>query len=426
MCFDVTSTLLATASSDYTTKIWDIHAQYCTHNLKGALGIIRCVRFHPLIEEKRMLKCVTGSEDGKLRVYNLGTSELTACLDGHFSAITCFEFINYIDSDRDYNYLLSSSRDKVMIVWDLKNYSKIHTIPVYEAVESFQLVGSLLDELTERYFITMGNEGVLKLWDSKTSQIIYKQDESLKIENIRRTDINLQQCLIQSIYVKNINTLVLITIDQLMVFIKLDKDLIRNVCQNVSPLNNKDLFHSYKQLIGDHGEILDAQLINDNLLAVATNNEFVKIYDLNTWNCKLLKGHTDLVIALAVFNTPDQDTNYLASSSKDSTIRLWKISKNNLSNEYEYECVSTGIGHTQDVGALAFCKQKFDFLVSGSIDTTIKRWQIGSDLKLSVKFTVKAHDKDINSVCVSPNDKLIASGSSDKTIKVKIIFFFKI
>ena len=79
---------------------------------------------------------------------------------------------------------------------------------------------------------------------------------------------------------------------------------------------------------------------------------------------------------------------------------------------------STGIGHTQDVGAIAFCKQKFDFLVSGSIDTTIKRWQIGSDLKLSVKFTVKAHDKDINSVCVSPNDKLIASGSSDKTIKV--------
>jgi U3 small nucleolar RNA-associated protein 13 len=300
----------------------------------------------------------------------------------------------------------------------LKNYSKIHTIPVYEAVESFQLIGSLLDELTERYFITMGNEGVLKLWDSKTSQIIYKQDESLKIENIRRTDINLQQCIIQSIYVKNINTLVLITIDQLIVFIKLDKDLIRNVCQNVSPLINKDLFHSYKQLIGDHGEILDAQLINDNLLAVATNNEFVKIYDLNTWNCKLLKGHTDLVIALAVFNTPDQDTNYLASSSKDSTIRLWKISKNNLNNEYDYECVSTGIGHTQDVGALAFCKQKFDFLVSGSIDTTIKRWQIGSDLKLSVKFTVKAHDKDINSVCVSPNDKLIASGSSDKTIKV--------
>ena len=171
-------------------------------------------------------------------------------------------------------------------------------------------------------------------------------------------------------------------------------------------------------MIGDHGEILDAQLINDSLLALATNNEFVKIYDLNTWNCKLLKGHNDLVISLCVYNT-NTEVDYLASSSKDSTIRLWKISKNNNSNnEYDYECVSTGIGHTQDVGALAFGRQKFEFLVSGSIDTTIKRWQIESDFKLSVKFTVKAHEKDINSVCVSPNDKLIASGSSDKLIKV--------
>lgn len=35
MCFDNTSTLLATGSSDHTTKVWDIEAQYCTHNLKG-------------------------------------------------------------------------------------------------------------------------------------------------------------------------------------------------------------------------------------------------------------------------------------------------------------------------------------------------------------------------------------------------------
>ncbi len=35
-----------------------------------------------------------------------------------------------------------------------------------------------------------------------------------------------------------------------------------------------------------------------------------------------------------------------------------------------------------------------------------------------MRWTSKAHDKDVNSVCVSPNDKLIASGSSDKTAKV--------
>ncbi len=215
--------------------------------------------------------------------------------------------------------------------------------------------------------------------------------------------------------------MVLVTFEQLIVFVKLNTDLILETCQK-NEETKIDLFHTYKQFIGDHGEILDAQILtaNENLLALATNNEFIKIYDMNTWNCRLLKGHNDLVISLAVFTNRNNNSgilvDYLASSSKDSTIRLWKISTN-TNNEYEYECVSVGLGHTQDVGALAFSKQNLEFLVSGSIDTTIKMWQISKDT-LSVKYTMKAHEKDINSISISSNDKLIASGSSDKTLKV--------
>lgn len=41
MDFDVSSTLLASGSSDTTIKLWDIDKQYCTHNLKGHTGVIR-------------------------------------------------------------------------------------------------------------------------------------------------------------------------------------------------------------------------------------------------------------------------------------------------------------------------------------------------------------------------------------------------
>jgi U3 small nucleolar RNA-associated protein 13 len=37
--------------------------------------------------------------------------------------------------------------------------------------------------------------------------------------------------------------------------------------------------------------------------------------------------------------------------------------------------------------------------------------------------TVIGHEKDINSIAVAPNDKLIASASQDKTIKVLNIQF---
>lgn len=40
---------------------------------------------------------------------------------------------------------------------------------------------------------------------------------------------------------------------------------------------------------------------------------------------------------------------------------------------------------------------------------------------LNVDVTEIAHDKDINSVSVSPNDKLIATGSQDKTAKVSFV-----
>lgn len=38
----------------------------------------------------------------------------------------------------------------------------------------------------------------------------------------------------------------------------------------------------------------------------------------------------------------------------------------------------------------------------------------------SAKIAMVAHAKGINSVCVAPNDSLCATGSQDKTIKVRL------
>jgi len=299
MCFDTTSTLLATGSSDHTTKVWDIQAQYCTHNLKGAQGVVTFCQFHPLIE--KFQSCVTGSEDGKLRVYNLNTSKLEACLEGHFSSITNGQYINYTEESHEFNHLLSTSRDKVLIIWDLKKFEKIRTIPVYESVESFLMVREFLDnQKSDRYLLTMGNAGVLKLWDTKSSKCLFEQNEldSPKIRNQNQDESDLDQCIIQSIFVKSKSLLVLVTIDQLIVFVELKPQSVESLLDGNSPTS--EAFYVSKQFIGDHGEILDAQIlnVNENLLALATNSEFVKVYDLNTWDCKLLKGHKDLVISL--------------------------------------------------------------------------------------------------------------------------------
>ena len=70
------------------------------------------------------------------------------------------------------------------------------------------------------------------------------------------------------------------------------------------------------------------------------------------------------------------------------------------------------------------CRMSASFVVSGSQDQTIKVWTLPGEFEeddvvhLHSRATERAHDKDINSITVSPNDKLIATGSQDKTAKV--------
>lgn len=69
-----------------------------------------------------------------------------------------------------------------------------------------------------------------------------------------------------------------------------------------------------------------------------------------------------------------------------------------------------------------------DFIVSGSQDTTAKVWSlenlildhdmINEPQNLSSLFTLKTHDKEVNSITVSFNDKQFATASADKTAKV--------
>jgi WD40 repeat protein len=84
------------------------------------------------------LKIFTGSEDTTIRVYDLKTSNLISSFEGHFSTITSFQFIN------NDSYLLSSSRDNVVIVWNLTNLQSIinpfKTIPIYEVCLDFKII----------------------------------------------------------------------------------------------------------------------------------------------------------------------------------------------------------------------------------------------------------------------------------------------
>lgn len=63
----------------------------------------------------------------------------------------------------------------------------------------------------------------------------------------------------------------------------------------------------FPQFVGYNDEILDVCFAGSDQthLAVATNSSEWKLYNLDTMNCQLLEGHTDVVLSLEINDSGD-------------------------------------------------------------------------------------------------------------------------
>ncbi|KAJ3283751.1 Transducin (beta)-like 3 [Blyttiomyces sp. JEL0837] len=172
-----------------------------------------------------------------------------------------------------------------------------------------------------------------------------------------------------------------------------------------------------RQIAGYNEEVVDLAFLKKcpNLLAIASNSEQIRIQDMNTPFCDILNGHSEAVICI----DQSADGTLLASGSKDKSVIIWRFSD----TEKKFKMMGQCLGHTDAVGAIAFARKTNTSIISGSQDLTVKMWDISSDKsgevpKFKSLFTFQAHDKDINSIAIAPNDKVFATGSQDKTAKV--------
>lgn len=116
----------------------------------------------------------------------------------------------------------------------------------------------------------------------------------------------------------------------------------------------------------------------------------------------VLRGHTGWIGRIAW----SPDGSYLASPSKDKTIRIWDARSG--------ACVHTLEGHNYVVINVAWSPDG-KHLASASDDETILLWDAGSGKHLQ---TLKGHTNSVSSVAWSPDGKRLASASFDKTIRL--------
>ena len=156
-------------------------------------------------------------------------------------------------------------------------------------------------------------------------------------------------------------------------------------------------------------------------------------------DARLLEGHSDIVLAL----DHSADGSLLASTSKDRSARVWAPIQYDDDTQWGYQCVAVCEGHAESIGAVAFSRADSSgvadapaFFFTGSQDRTIKMWDLTGvpssgtpakngeetkQIKCKSLTTLKAHEKDINSLDVAPNNRLLVSGSQDRTAKIYAI-----
>lgn len=457
IAIDSTGTLLGTGSADGVIKLWDIRGGFVTHTLRGHNGVISALHFfEPAAPEttgekaskqkKKHRKDVesagdtmagivhgdtatarfrlaSGSEDGKIRIWDLSKRKSIATLDSHVSVVRSFDF------SASLNILVSASRDKTTVIWDAHTWGIKRVIPIIEVVESVGFVGS------SAFIFTGGEFGRLRIWDSGTGREITGEqpsggegDEIIHVLHNSQMNFLLSVHADQSLLLHSTSTL-----------------------SETSPGSKIEALPLIRRISGTHDEIIDLAFVTPerSLLALATNSESIRLVALATQNTDpspvntgtyfgadvaLLEGHEDIVICLDV----DWSGCWLATGAKDNTARLWRIDHARKS----YEHYATYTGHAESLGAIALAQQPASsksltpgplenlpkFLLTGSQDKTIKRWNLGRPSKTNTKsgtqplsravYTRKAHDKDINAISVNHDNTLFASASQDRTVKI--------
>ncbi|KAM3534043.1 hypothetical protein MY4038_002696 [Beauveria bassiana] len=446
LAVDRTSTLLATGGTDGAIKVWDIAKGYVTHTFRGPSVLVSALHFFEVASRSEdaarsrkgkapprddgehedsntiSFRLISGSQDGKVKVWDLNKRSCIANLDSHVSDV---KGLDYCPTQ---HAIVTASRDKTLIWWDAKSWKIRKVVPCLELVEA----AAFFDDGNLTY--SAGANGCLRIWDTDTGKELTP----------KQTEKSEEEAFVTALYRPGLPFVLGVQVDHTLALYKLPKKAESASLSAPEP---------FRRISGTHDDIIDLAYIlpDSSLLALATNSEDVRLISVAEpgaddtspgWSTAsvpyfgqdtaLLKGHEDIVISLDV----DWSGHWIATGAKDNTAKLWRIDHANRS----YTCWATFSGHAESIGAVGLPRitpqessQAYQdplshppaFLITGSQDQTVKKWEVprksqqqGSKSGAKSFYTRKAHDKDINAIDIHHSGNLFASASQDKTVKI--------
>jgi guanine nucleotide-binding protein subunit beta-2-like 1 protein len=168
---------------------------------------------------------------------------------------------------------------------------------------------------------------------------------------------------------------------------------------------NDQIGYPKRSFTGHSHFVQDVAISSDAAFALSASwDGSLRLWDLNTGETtKRFVGHTKDVLSVAF----SADNRQIVSGSRDRTINLW-----NTLGEKKYSFISNDNGHHDWVSCVRFSPNPSPnpLVVSAGWDKVVKVWNINT---CKLETNLIGHTEYINTVTVSPDGSLCASGGKD-------------
>ncbi|KAK3580317.1 hypothetical protein CHS0354_003552 [Potamilus streckersoni] len=141
--------VLVTGGEDRKVNLWEIGRPNCVMSLTGHTTPVEAVRFG---QNENMV--VAGSVSGALKIWNLEEAKILRTLTGHKSSVKSLDFHPYGD------YVASGSMDCNVKLWDIRRKGCIYTYKGHT-----NCVNCLRFSPDGRWISSAGEDGVVRIWD---------------------------------------------------------------------------------------------------------------------------------------------------------------------------------------------------------------------------------------------------------------------
>jgi len=344
-------------------------------------------------------------------------TEITTIKSVKGGRATCFAFSN------DFKTLFTGYRDGTIAFFSTqKNFAQIHSLKCDNSL-GFDTEGQAEEEEVHAlvylnfggprsYLAVAASSGKVVIVDLTTMEPCCVESDSVASE-----PVYLQH---RKVAENPFGQLVLVNMDQNLFIFDLSEQKTAK-----GSLNRSLVMQKSGSLCLYLDEVIDVRFIHKDspFVLLCSNSETLKLLNLDTRQIELYQGHSDIVLCLDVVSLGSPDQALFLSGAKDNSVKLWSFDATKPFGE-RIDCLTTYVGHSENVSGVFFAPRNHKFFASVGQDNTLKVWSVveGSShdevTVNSAQMTIMAHQKYINAVRISPNDKLIATSSQDKTINI--------